>query len=608
MTRLTAAPGRHLVARPVTSRLASRLRVLASIRDRGRALQPVLGGRMWPIAMLGGISILAGLVEAGMLDLLANIAAAMVLHGQRAHVELSPTGLYMTVGFAILVTFVLSAARLVLQLVMAWIPTRIATNVLAEVRRELFDAFTRASWAVKAHEREGHFQELMTNQVNQAINAVMNLAGMISAGAMFIALVASAFSLSVVVASLVLVSAAVLFAAFRPLDKLGGIAARDASQASIDQAGGISEAVRLAEEAQVFGVVEAQRGRLNTLIEATRRATFRATLTARMVGSLYQSAVFLLIVGGLGGLYVSGTGNLASLGAVVLILVRASSYGQALQTGNHLLVQVLPWVDRLYGAINRYKASAPVGTGAPFPELRNLAFDRVSFSYRPGQAVLHDVSFELEAGQTIGIIGPTGAGKSTISHLLLRLREPDTGAYAINGLPVGRISLPDWRRRVAYVSQEPRLFDGTVANNIRFFRDIDDVAVEAAARLAHVHQDISAMPAGYGTVIGQTADAVSGGQRQRLCLARALAGQPQILLLDEPTSQLDLASEAAVEASLERLHGSLTIFIIAHRLSILRVCDRVLVLEHGRVSAFGTLEELARSDAFYQRVSALAAR
>ena len=421
----------------------------------------------------------------------------------------------------------------------------------------------------------------MTNQIQQASNAVLFVSDVISNGAMFLALVAAAFSLSVLVAALVLLGAIALFGAFRPLDKLGRAAAREASQAYINQAGAISEATRLAQEAQVFGVAHAYRARIRTLIRAARRGYFHQSLTSRLVGSIYQSVIFILIVAGIGGLYLSKATDLASLGAVVLILVRASSYGQEMQGANHSVIQVLPYLERLHESIDRYKASARYDGGEPMPTVKSLSFERVSFSYRKDRVVLHDLSFEVQAGETIGIIGPTGAGKSTLSHLLLRLLEPGAGSYLLNDVPINRFSLTDWYRRVAYVPQEPRLFSGAVGDNIRFFRQLDAASVERAACLAHVHDDIMAMPSGYDTLIGQQADAVSGGQRQRICLARALAGAPEILLLDEPTSALDLLSEAAIETSFRDLHGSMTIFIIAHRISVLGTCDRVLVLEDG---------------------------
>jgi ABC-type multidrug transport system fused ATPase/permease subunit len=218
------------------------------------------------------------------------------------------------------------------------------------------------------------------------------------------------------------------------------------------------------------------------------------------------------------------------------------------------------------------------------------------------------VSFQVDAGEAVGIIGPTGAGKSTLSQLLLRLREPSRGSYLVNGESAGSFTWTDWQSRVAYVPQEPRVLRGSVAENIRFFRDIEQPTIEEAARRANVHDEILAMGAAYDTVIGQRADAVSGGQRQRICLARALAGRPDLLVLDEPTSALDLASEAAVRASLAALRGQVTVFIIAHRLPLIDICQRVLVLDKGRVKAFADSRELDRHDAFYRRIVALGDR
>jgi ABC-type multidrug transport system fused ATPase/permease subunit len=566
-----------------------------------------MGGRILPLLALTAASIGSGLAEAGVLILVADVAAAMVLHGHQIGTTLTFAGGHLSIGEALMTALGLALLRLTLQLVVAWLPARISADVQSRLRRDLFDAYTRASWAAQANEPEGHLQELMTDQIAQATEAVTSLVTALSAGAMFLALIISAFLLDALVAVVVLFSAIVLFGALRPVDRLGRGAATDLSQATMDHAAGVSESVRMAEEAQVFGAGAAQRTRVGGLIDTVRRAFFRYLLTARTVQSVYQSLVILLIVGGLGGLYLAGGRQLASLGAVVLILVRASAYGQQFQSANHSLIQTLPYLDRLDHAVAVYRSSAPSDDGRPLSTVRSLAFQGVVFAYRRGHAVLHDITFTVEAGEAVGVIGPTGAGKSTLIQLLLRLRDADSGSYLINGEPARTFARSDWQRRAAYVSQEPRVFQGAVADNIRYYRDLGDEAVERAARLAHVHDEIRAMPAGYATVIGQRADAVSGGQRQRICLARALAGNPDVLLLDEPTSALDLASEAAVQASLADLHGKVTLFIVAHRVPMLRICDRVLVLQRGRITAFAPANELARSDAFYRRVMSLAA-
>jgi ABC-type multidrug transport system fused ATPase/permease subunit len=239
--------------------------------------------------------------------------------------------------------------------------------------------------------------------------------------------------------------------------------------------------------------------------------------------------------------------------------------------------------------------------------VQTIAFEQVYFAYRPGQPVLADISFELERGETIGIVGPSGAGKSTLVQILLQLRVPEEGRYLVNGMRAESFARDDWHRLVAYVPQEPRLVHASVAENVRFFRELDDEAVERACRLARIHDDILTWPKGYDTVVGPRADAVSGGQQQRLCLARALVGRPEVLVLDEPTSALDPHSESLIQESLTGLKSDLTLLIIAHRMSTLDVCDRVMVVLDGRLVAFDTTDLLRRNNSYYQNASMLAA-
>jgi ABC-type multidrug transport system fused ATPase/permease subunit len=216
---------------------------------------------------------------------------------------------------------------------------------------------------------------------------------------------------------------------------------------------------------------------------------------------------------------------------------------------------------------------------------------------------LHDVSFQVADRESIGVVGPSGAGKSTLVQVLLGLREPDSGSYLVHEEPANSYSLEEWTRAFSYVPQEPRMLQGTVADNIRFFRSLDDADVERAARLAYIHDDITAWPNGYQTPVAQRA--LSGGERQRLCLARALAGNPSVLVLDEPTSALDPRSESLVQETLAELNDRLTLFIIAHRFSTLRHCDRTIVLKDGRLEAFGPPDELIQSNDFYRKALSL---
>jgi ATP-binding cassette, subfamily B, bacterial len=577
----------------------------ASSRARLHAL---LGDRYQAVATLALSSMLAGFAEAGILVLLAQIGATLVNRTKEVRLSAGLVHVDTHVGTLFLVAAGLCLLRLALQAPISVLPARIAADVQARLRTNLFGAFTRASWEVQSNDREGHMQETMTSQVIQATFGALQATTLLSTLITFLVLMLTALALNVVAAGVILGAALALFAALRPLNRLGARRSRQLSQAQMEYAGGIGESVRVAEETHVFGVADAQRLRMDGLIDGARGLFYRTQLIGRLVPNLYQSLMYLLIVGGLAALYAVNGRDVASLAGVILLLVRAGTNGQQIQGAYQSLRQSLPFIERLQEAAQRYAESTPPAGDRPLERVSELAFEHVSFSYRPGRPVLSDVSFEVAGGEAVGIVGPSGAGKSTLVQILLRLRMPERGRYLVNGVPAGELASADWHARVAYVPQEPRLVHASVAENIRYFREgIDDAAVERAARLARIHDDVVRWADGYRTVVGPRADAVSGGQQQRICLARALAARPEVLVLDEPTSALDPQSEMLIQESLLALKSELTLFIIAHRMSTLEVCDRVMVIDGGRLVAFDTVERLQRENAYYRSATTLAA-
>jgi ABC-type multidrug transport system fused ATPase/permease subunit len=512
----------------------------------------------------------------------------------------------VSVGSLLGIALVLAFIRLVLQGPVSILPARIAADVQARLRRDLFDAFTHASWTIQSRDREGHLQELLTNQVGAASMGALQATGLVIALLTLFVLVLSALALNVLAAVVVLTAAIVLFALLRPLNALGSRRARALSQAQMNFAGGVGEATRVAEETQVFGAGAAQRARNDELVTTARELFLRTQILGRLAPNLYQSLIYIIVIAGLAALYASHVNNVASLGAVVLLLVRAGTYGQAVQGSYQYVRQTIPYVERVQEAERRYRASAPISGERALGEVETLAFEDVSFAYTEERPVLSNVTFEIRQGEAIGVVGPSGAGKSSLVQVLLQLRPPAAGRYLVNGFPAEEFARADWLARVAYVSQEPRLLHATVAENIRYFRSIDETAVEHAARLARIHDDILTWAKGYGTIVGPRADAVSGGQQQRLCIARALAGEPEVLILDEPTSSLDPGSEQLLQESLLSLKGRVTLIVVAHRMSTLELCDRVMVIDGGRLTAFDTAAKLKRSSGYYRTAAALA--
>ncbi|MFT4890157.1 MAG: ATP-binding cassette subfamily B protein [Halobacteriales archaeon] len=228
-----------------------------------------------------------------------------------------------------------------------------------------------------------------------------------------------------------------------------------------------------------------------------------------------------------------------------------------------------------------------------------VAYDDVTFGYDE-EVVVEDISFEVEGGETLALVGPTGAGKSTVLKLLLRMYDVDDGAIEIDGQDLRDVTIPSLRRAIGYVSQDTFLFYGTVEENITYGTfDADREAVIEAAKMAEAHEFIENLPDGYDTEVGERGVKLSGGQRQRISIARAILKDPEILVLDEATSDVDTETEMLIQRSLDRLTEDRTTFAIAHRLSTIKDADTIVVLEGGTVVERGTHEELLENDGLY---------
>lgn len=574
-----------------------------------RRLSGFFEGSRSALALLAPLSLLAGMAEAALLALIAALALALSQGEDRVASDLGPMTLEADLTTLLIVGVVLAVVRGLLNLWLAYLPAAISAGAMAALRRRLFDSFVGATWTVKSTERDGQFQSLMTTQVSTTAGAIITVGNAITAAIMFSTLVASALAMSLVAALVLAVSSVLLLAAVRPLSRRLRRSAQALSGENIEYAQTVQEIALMAEETQVFGASPEYRETFYADVEKVRAPLLRTRYLAGAVPSIYQSAALLLLVLALAAVSRFDVGDMATLGAVVLLLVRAQSYGQRVQASLTAIDEKVPFMVHLADAIERYEAAAQRDGGAPMPRVERLSLREVSYAYRADTPVLHGVSAEIGMGEAVGIVGPSGAGKSTIVQILLRLREPTSGALEVNGIDAATVARDQWQRQVAYVPQSPQLIWGTVADNIRFFRPhVTDEAIREAARRAHVHDEILSWPKGYDTVIGQRASAVSGGQRQRLCIARALADSPRVLILDEPTSALDVRSEELVQQSIAEIKADMILFLVAHRLSTLAICNRVMVVLDGRIQAFDTHERLLETDEFYRSVSDITRR
>jgi ATP-binding cassette subfamily B protein len=244
----------------------------------------------------------------------------------------------------------------------------------------------------------------------------------------------------------------------------------------------------------------------------------------------------------------------------------------------------------------------------PSPAEGRLLLHRVTFHYptRPDRAALEALDLEVAPGEKVAIVGPSGAGKTTLFQLLLRFYDPDTGIIALDGVDLRAADPAALRARIGLVPQDPVIFAASAADNIRYGRpDATDAEVKAAADAAHALGFIERLPEGFASYLGERGVRLSGGQRQRIAIARAILRDPSVLLLDEATSALDAESERAVQDALARLMEGRTTLVIAHRLATVQATDRIVVLDHGRLVAQGRHAELVRQGGLYARLAAL---
>jgi ABC-type multidrug transport system fused ATPase/permease subunit len=515
------------------------------------------------------------------------------------HISVTATSIF---GFIL----VMLVAKLVLRTIAVVAETDVWTRFTKRRSDELAIAYARADWRYLTGRRSGDFLNVMIRELpagSGMVRATVAFAGASISAAVYITF---AILVSAAAVGLFLGTFAIVLLVMWPLLRYLRRFATDLVQINSRLAQRYQELLSgskvtkslVAEErvhAQVQGDTSTARGlfmRTGALGEITAATEIGIVL-----------AVFVLLI-----LHVTDLASAVNAGVTGAILLRVS---QRVQSAFGMVGQItlgLPSLGVVLGTINDLKKNKERTGGETLEgHFETLRFGNVSYGYGEGHTVISGIEFEVRKGEFLGIVGESGAGKTTSVDLLLGLLNPTGGQILVNGAPLDQADMADWRRHIGYVPQETVLFHDTVYNNIAAYRDqVSEDDVKWAAEIAQASGFIEEFDQQYDHVVGERGVRISGGQRQRLALARALASRPEILLLDEATSSLDNRAESEFQEALDNIRSQLTIIAIAHRLSTVIRADRVIVLAEGRIVEIGAPQDLlAIKGGHFQRLQAM---
>ena len=495
-----------------------------------------------------------------------------------------------------------------------YLVTTLGERIVADLRAETFAHITALSIAFFDRARSGELISRLTadtTQIKAAVGssisvALRNLVLFTGAAAMMVVTSPKLSGFVLAVIPVIVLPLVAFGRAVRQRSRLAQDKLADASAYAAEQIGAVRTLQAFtSERAAVAHFSSAVDG----AYEAARQSTLsRAVLTAIAIFLVFASVILVLWIGAQDVLSDRMTpGRLSQF--VLYAVFAAGALGELSQVWGEVS-QAAGAAERLFEVLaTKPQVVAPARPiPLPQPARGEVAFEEVRFAYaaNPALNALDGVSFRVGQGEKVAIVGPSGAGKSTIFHLILRFYDPNSGTVRFDGVPVAQVDPQALRRRIALVPQETAIFAETIFDNIRFGRpEAGDAEIERAAEMAAANDFIRRLPQGYRTLIGERGVTLSGGQRQRIAIARAILRDAPLLLLDEATSSLDAESETLVQAALERLMQGRTTVVIAHRLATILSCDRILVMDHGRIVEEGTHDSLVARGGLYARLAKL---
>ena len=496
--------------------------------------------------------------------------------------------------------------RVLVLLLSNYIKIKIAAMYEEKTRGELFKLTTEANWQYLLKQKLGYLDTVLVTNVQHGSSLLQAISSSLMMMVSLTIFLLVAINISWLITLITIILGGLMFFVFKPLLYKVRVLSRENEKINKQTAHYINETILGMKTIKVMSasskIVDQAKEYFKTLRELIIKTSFLRIATDALmqpVGLIFVFIIFAIS-------YKTSLFNFAALAAIIYLIQRIFSYAQQLQATLYAMTISASYVDKILEYKSEVIKNKEANKGEDSFKFNNsLEFKDVSFYYDNKKQILTGANFVIKRGEMIGLIGPSGAGKTTLVDIILRLFNPATGEILLDGKNISQIDIKEWRKNIGYVSQDIFLKNDTIANNIKFYNDsISDKEMAAAAKMANIYDFIQSCPDKFATAIGERGMMLSVGQRQRIVIARILARQPKILILDEATSALDNESELQIQRVIENLKNKVTVLLIAHRLSTVMNCTKLIVLQDGKISEQGTPQELlAKEESYFYKVN-----
>ena len=496
------------------------------------------------------------------------------------------------------VLFVFKAITLV---IFSYISNKITTSYVKQTRGNLLNIILKADWPYLLEQKLGHLETVLMVNVENSAGLLGQISNIIITVTTFLVYIFIAIKISLYITLITLISGLIFFLFLKPIIFRLREMSYEVERINREVSHHVNENIMGMKTVKVMSVGNKVTKIGKEYFCKLKEIQNKSFLLNSIIGAFMEpfSLIFICIVFALS--YKSSSFNFASLAVVIYLIKQIFVYFQQLQKRLIGVNSTVPYLKSvLYYENQAIKHKEQSRGNRHFQFNKILEFKNINFSYVLEKEVLHNINFRIKRGEMVGLIGPSGAGKTTLVDLILRLLNPISGAILLDGKNIKGIDIENWRKNIGYVSQDIFLKNGTIAENIKFYDEsISQEEIEAAAKMANIYDFVENCPDKFNTAIGERGVLLSGGQKQRIVIARVLVRKPKFLILDEATNALDNESETKIQEVIENLKGKITVLVIAHRLSTIINCDRLIVLDDGKIIEEGNPQELLNNKKSY---------